>query len=490
MFTGTEVRKVHMLGIGGTAMAALAAMLQEKGLEVRGSDQALYPPMSDFLASKAILVQEGFSPGNLDWNPDLVVVGNVVSRGNQELEALLDRRMPYRSFPEILRTWFLEGKRSLVVAGTHGKTTTASLLSWILLETGQDPCFLVGGIPKGLEAGYRIGKGELFVVEGDEYDTAFFDKRPKFLHYLPWIVTLGAVEYDHADIYANMEEMLGAYRALLKLLPRNGSLILNVEDSQASLLAGESPCKVVGCALDQEAQWRADGIRVENGRTSFRVLHKAVPVGECSWELPGRHNVLNGLLALGAAAQAGVEPESALRAMRDFKGVRRRLEFLGEVGGVRLYDDFAHHPTAVRAGLGALRDLYPEARLWAVFEPRSNTLCRRVFQAELPGAFSRANRVILAGVHRAERITPGERLDPEEVVRAINKNGSKAWYIPRVEEIVGFLAEKLQAGDLVCIMSNGGFGGIQHLLLEALEARYRDPASTGQGRCAQGHFSS
>lgn len=470
MLIGTEVRKVHLMGIGGTAMAALAAMLQEKGLQVSGSDQALYPPMSDFLALKGIQVKEGFSPSNLEWNPDLVVVGNALSRGNQELEALLESRIPYRSFPEVLRSWFLEGKRCLVAAGTHGKTTTASLLAWILLQSGRDPSFLVGGIPRGLEAGYRIGKGDFFVVEGDEYDTAFFDKRPKFLHYLPWIVTLGPVEYDHADIYGSVEEMLRAYKMLLRVLPRNGRLVLNLEDPQAKTLAGESPCRVVGCGLNQEAEWRADKIRVEEGRTFFRVLHRGVLVGECDWELPGRHNVVNGLLALGAAWEAGVEVQQALQAMRAFQGVKRRLEFLGEIRGVRIYDDFAHHPTAIKAGLGALRDLYPKSQLWAIFEPRSNSMCRRLFQQELPGAFSHADRVILAGIHRAERIPVGERLDPVEVVKALDKTGSRAWYVPQVKEIVSLVVEQSRAGDVVCIMSNGGFGGIQQLLLQALEA--------------------
>lgn len=465
---GADIKKVHLMGIGGTAMAAMAAMLQEKGFLVSGSDQALYPPMSDFLALKGIQVREGFSPRNLDWGPDLVVVGNALSRGNPELEALLESRIPYRSFPDVLKAWFLEGKRSLVAAGTHGKTTTASLLAWILLQSGQDPSFLVGGIPKGLEAGYRIGQGEFFVVEGDEYDTAFFDKRPKFLHYLPWIVTLGAVEYDHADIYRTMDEMLGAYGMLLRIIPRNGRMVINLGDPQARTLALAAPCKVVGCGLDQEAEWSADSIRVEKGRTFFRVLKRGVPVGECDWELPGRHNVMNGLLALGAACEAGVELEQALQAMRCFKGVKRRLEFLGEIKGVRVYDDFAHHPTAVNAGLKALRELYPRSRLWAIFEPRSNSICRKVFQQELPGAFSHADRVVLAGVHRAERIPDWERLDPVEVVEALNKTGSEAWYVPRVEEIVSFVIEQARAGDVICLMSNGGFGGIQKLLVEAL----------------------
>ncbi len=471
MFMETRVRKVHLLGIGGTAMAAMAAMLQQRGFQVSGSDQAIYPPMSDFLSLKGIQVKEGFCAKNLDWNPDLVVVGNALSRGNQELEAVLERRIPYRSFPELLRQWFLEGKRALVVAGTHGKTTTASLLAWILLRCGKDPSFLVGGIPKGLGAGYRLGEGDFFVVEGDEYDSCFFDKRPKFVHYLPWIVTLGAVEYDHADIYGSMEQMLGAYRMLLRVLPRNGRLVFNLEDPQANILARESPCHVVSCALEQDADWRADRIKMEKGGVSFRVFYKGTRVGDCHWGLPGRHNVLNGLLALGAAREAGLEAEIALEAMGEFQGVRRRLEFLGEMGGVYVYDDFAHHPTAVKAGLEALKDIHPKARLWAVFEPRSNTMCRKVFQEELPAAFCYADRVVLAGVHRAERIPQEQRMDPMAVVEAINSRGSKAWYLPAVQEIVILLADQTQPGDVVCLMSNGGFGAIQELLLKALKAK-------------------
>jgi UDP-N-acetylmuramate: L-alanyl-gamma-D-glutamyl-meso-diaminopimelate ligase len=477
LFTANEVKRVHLVGIGGTAMAALAAMLQERGLLVSGSDQAIYPPMSDFLAQRRIPVMEGFSPQNLGPDLDLAVVGNAISRGNPELEALLERRIPYRSFPEVLRAWFLEGKRSLVVAGTHGKTTTASLLSWILLEAGEDPGFLVGGIPRGLEAGCRVGEGELFVVEGDEYDTAFFDKRPKFLHYLPWVVTLGGIEYDHADIYHSMEQMLGAYRMLLRVVPGNGRLVLNMGDPHARLMAQDSPCPVVGCAVGQPAQWTADGIRVERARTIFRVLHHGLPVGECQWALPGRHNVINGLLALAAAREAGVDTELAIQAMCGFQGVRRRLEFLGEIGGVLLYDDFAHHPSAIRAGLSGLRELHPGARLWAIFEPRSNSMCRRVFQEELPRAFAQADRVILAGVHRAERIPPGDRLDPQEVVQAINGPTQEAWYIPRIQDIVAFVRDEAVPGDVLCVMSNGGFGGIQGLLMEALGAR--GPGSGG-----------
>lgn len=466
-----EIRKVHLVGIGGTAMAALAAMLLEKGIAVTGSDQALYPPMSDFLAQRGIPVRGGFCAGNLDPDIDFAIIGNAVSRGNEEVEAVLERRIPYRSMPEVLRTLFLEGKKPLVVAGTHGKTTTASILSWVLLQAGCDPSFLVGGIPRGLGAGYRLGQGDPFVVEGDEYDSAFFDKRPKFLHYTPWIVTLGAIEFDHADIYRDLEHMLGAYRMLFRVLPRCGRLVVNADDPLVRELAQESPCPVVTCSLNSKARWAADQIRVQKGRTHFRVLHGGAVVGECSWSLVGRHNVLNGLLALAAAHEAGLQAEVGLGALVTFQGVKRRLELVGEAGGILIYDDFAHHPTAVRAGLVALRELHPEARIWAILEPRSNSMCRSVFQGELPSAFLAADRVVVAGVHRAERIPPRERLDPEALVQAIQELGPKAWYIPRVDQIVDWLKGEVLPGDVICIMSNGAFGGIHGLLMEALATR-------------------
>lgn len=473
MFMG-EVRKAHFVGIGGTAMAALAAMLLEKGMVITGSDQALYPPMSDFLAQRGIRVREGFCARNLDPDIDLVIIGNALSRGNEEVEAVLERRIPYRSMPEVLRAFFLEQKRPLVAAGTHGKTTTASLLSWILLQAGCDPGFLIGGIPRGLGAGYRLGQGDLFVVEGDEYDSAFFDKRPKFLHYTPWIVTLGAIEFDHADIYRDLEHMLGAYRMLLRVMPRCGRLVVNADDPLVMELAKESPCPVVTCSLGSGARWAADKIRVHKGRTYFRVLHDGATVGECSWNLVGRHNVLNGLLALAATNEAGLRPEVGLGAFATFQGVKRRLELVGEAAGVLIYDDFAHHPTAVRAGLEALRELHPGARIWAILEPRSNSMCRRVFQEELPSAFLAADRVVVARVHRAERIPPDERLDPEALAQAIQELGPKAWHIPGVDQIVDRIMREVLPGDVICIMSNGAFGGIHGLLMEALATSSRD----------------
>jgi len=450
-------------------MAALGAMLRQRGLRVTGSDEGIYPPMSDFLAQSGIPVADGYGPQNLPRDLDLVVIGNAISRGNPEVEEVLDRGLPYRSMPEVLREWFIQGKRSVVVTGTHGKTTTASLLAWILLECGRDPSFLVGGIPKGFSSGYRLGGGPEVVLEGDEYDTAFFDKRPKFVHYLPRIVTLGALEYDHADIYPTMDDLLAAFKALLRVLPRGGRLIINGADGNAARIGREAPCRVIRCTVEEgeEGEFHAYGLRLSHGKAVFRLRHRGKEVGECLLGVAGRHNVLNALLALAAAHETGVPLSSSMGALATFQGVRRRLELVGEMAGALFYDDFAHHPTAIRCTLETLRGLYPSRRLWAVFEPRSNTMCLRVFQDRLPEAFSQADSVVIGGVHRAQRIPPEQRLDPQAVVRAIQIQGREAWYVPSVPEIVSLLQRRVKPLDVVCIMSNGGFGGIHRLLREA-----------------------
>lgn len=452
-------------------MAALAAMLQQRGIHVTGSDHGMYPPMSDFLADRGILVREGYGANNLENDVDLVIIGNALSRGNEEVEAILERGMPYRSLPEVLRDWFIQGKRSFVITGTHGKTTTASLLAWILFKAGRDPSFFVGGISKDFSSGFRLGLGTDIVLEGDEYDTAFFDKRPKFLHYLPRIVTLGSLEYDHADIYPDMEGLLRAFRALFRVIPQKGRFIINTADPRVRRLAEEAPCPVISCALNSaEADWTVQGQEVKDGAVRFRIIRLGEEVGECAWRQPGDHNAINALLAVAAAHEADVPPETSFEALNTFRGISRRLERLGTFRGVTIYDDFAHHPTAIRASLAALRELYPRGRIWAVFEPRSNTMCRRVFQDDLPAAFSAADRVLIASVHpsRGAKIPEEDRLDPEAVALEITRQGKRAWHIPEVPAMTSLLQESVTAGDIICIMSNGAFGGIQQRLREAL----------------------
>lgn len=462
------MRKVHLIGIGGTAMAGLAFLLKERGFEITGSDADLYPPMSDFLAGRGIKVKIGYSPSNLDSEIDLVVIGNALSRGNEEIEAVLEKRLCYRSLPEVLRALFLEGKRNIVVTGTHGKTTVSSLISWILERAGAEPGFLIGGIPKNFATGAKDGKGEIFVVEGDEYDSAFFDKRPKFLHYLPWIVTIGALEYDHADIYPDMDHIVEAFRSLMRVIPRNGRLVVNGDDPMVRNLLKDCPCPVVTCSMEGDAHWMARGLRVRDGKMVFEVVHQGHSLGDCTWALPGEHNVMNALLALAVCNEAGVEFSEAKEALEEFRGVKRRLELLAQAKGILLYDDFAHHPTAVAKGLKALRSFHQSSRIWTIFEPRSNSMCRKVFESELPGAFKEADLVIIGKVHRADSIEPKLRLDPEKVARAIRSMGKEAWHIKEVGKIVDLVSQRAKEGDLICVMSNGSFDGIQGLLLEAL----------------------
>ena len=463
-----EIKRVHLVGIGGAAMSALAAMIKQCGIQVTGSDRGVYPPMSDFLAEKEIPVFEGYRPENLDGEIDRVVIGNALSRGNPEVEAILDRGLHYLSLPEAVRRWFIRGKRSFVVTGTHGKTTTASLLSWLLDSGGRDPSFMIGGIPKNYSSGYRLGDGDDFVMEGDEYDTAFFDKRAKFLHYLPRIATLGAVEFDHADIYADVDQIMHSFRLFLRVIPQTGRLVINRADPLVRRIAAEAPCPVVTCGLeDPEAEWSVEDIDPKDGTTGFTLARNGKAVGHGSWSMPGRHNLINGVLALAAANEAGVPPESALEAMETFQGVKRRLERIGHTNGVLIYDDFAHHPTAIRASLDALREAHPENRIWAVLEPRSNTMRRSVFQDVLADAFASADRVIVGPIHRPDMLPKGERLDPERLVRDLTRLGKNARHIGEFSEIVETIRSEASPGDVIGILSNGGFGGIHKQLVEA-----------------------
>ena len=463
-----DVRRVHLVGIGGTAMSALAAMLKSCGVQVTGSDRGIYPPMSDFLAEKEIPVFEGYRPENLNGDIDRVVIGNALSRGNPEVEAVLDRGLHYLSLPEAMQRWFLQGKRSLVVTGTHGKTTTASLLARLLDSGGRDPSFMIGGIPKNYSSGYRLGSGDDFVMEGDEYDTAFFDKRAKFLHYLPRIATIGAIEFDHADIYKDVDQIMHSFRLFLRVIPQTGRLVINRADPLVRRIASEAPCPVVTCGLeDPEAEWSVEDIEPKNGKTGFALVRHGKAIGRGSWSMPGRHNLINGVLALAAANEAGVLPEQALETMGTFLGVKRRLERIGDTNGVVIYDDFAHHPTAIRASLDALREAHPENRIWAVLEPRSNTMRRSVFQDVMADAFSPADRVIIGPIHRLDMLPENERLDVERVVRDLIRMGKNARHIGEFVEIVETIRREALPGDVIAILSNGGFGGIHKQLIES-----------------------
>ncbi len=463
--------KIHLSGACGTAMASLAGLLRERGHAVTGSDQDVYPPMSTQLEAMGIRLRSPYAAENVPEDADLVVIGNALSRGNPEVEVALDRKQRMTSLPALLADEFLRGRTSIVVAGTHGKTTTTSLLACLLDRAGLDPSFLVGGVPVDFGTSYRLGQGEHFVVEGDEYDSAFFDKRPKFVHYLPDVAIVGNVEYDHADIYPDLEAVKTAFLRLLAVIPRRGLLMAGVESPVVRELLPRAPCRVETFAVGSEpaADWRAHDLRPGPEGVGFRLERHGSDLGEFHVALAGEHNVRNALSALAAAASVGVAPERLREALAGFRGVKRRLELRGEARGIRVYDDFAHHPTAVRETLRALRAL-PGGRLVAVFEPRSYTSRTRVFLGDFARAFGLADEVVIAAAFLPGKIPAHERLSEQELVAAVEKGGGKARFLPTVGEIVDALRRDLRPGDRVAILSNGGFGGIHQRLLDALSA--------------------
>jgi len=466
----TEKKHIHLIGICGTAMASLAGMLNQRGHRVTGSDAAAYPPMSDFLASLLIQVSQPFAAKNLEPRPDLVVVGNAISRGNVELEHVLDERIPFCSMPQILHDEFLKGKEVLVVAGTHGKTTTTSMLSWIFHTAGQQPSFLIGGIAENFGSSFRVGQGKYFIVEGDEYDTAFFDKGPKFLHYFPDSVILTSVEFDHADIYKDLDAVETAFKRLVNLIPRRGKLI--AFDSGASvekcIAKAFSPVERYGRSAN--ATWRVTNLRLEPSRTTWSVLKDGEPWADFEFPLGGEYNVWNATAAAALAFHYGISKEEIGAALKTFKSVKRRLEVRSEVNGVTIIDDFAHHPTAIAGTLTALRSRYPGARLWAILEPRSNTMRRNVLQNDLANSLALADEVVIANVFKSESIPEAERLDLAAVAAHIQKQGHRARIVPEVDGIVQLIAPEMRFGDVVAILSNGGFGGIYEKLPQRLRA--------------------
>ena len=453
-------------------MGTLAALLKRRGYDVRGSDQNVYPPMSDFLTAEGIPISSGYAAEHITSDLDLVVVGNAISRGNAELESVLARKIRYCSLPEAVRDHFLWGARSLVIAGTHGKTTTTALAGWLLTHSRVDPTVLVGGIALNFGAAgssYRIGDGRDFVIEGDEYDSAFFDKTAKFLKYLPDVAVINNIEFDHADIYENLDAVRLAFRRLVNLVPRNGLLLLGADSPHALALreAAVSPVETFG--VSEGSTWRAHDVQYADGLTRFSVRRHDEPFGQFESPLLGLHNVRNALAAIAAAAFVGVAASDLAEGLKRFKGIKRRLETVGVRRGVTVLDDFAHHPTAVHETLAALRTGYPGRRLWAVFEPRSASSCRRVFQDAFADAFGDADQVIVAGVFRSS-LPEAERLSPEQLVNDLRARGRQARHIPEVNDIIRTVVDEHREGDVVVLMSNGGFGGIHRRLLQALEA--------------------
>ena len=471
----TSRKHIHLSGICGTAMASIAGLLQLQGHRITGSDKAAYPPMSDLLRSLGIPVMEPYSEANLDPAPDLVVIGNALSRGNPEVERVLDERIPFASMAALVHDEFLTGRESLVVAGTHGKTTTTSMLSWIYQVASHDnaelePSFLIGGVAENFGTSFQLRPTRTFIIEGDEYDTAFFDKGPKFLHYFPDALILTHVEFDHADIYADLEAVKTAFKRLVNLVPRRGLLVAFDGSENVTECISKAFCRVERYGFKPESDWQLRNVRYSDGQMHWEIWRGGELWSDVGMQLAGEHNALNATAAAALAFGQGVPKDVICAALKSFKSVKRRLEVRDVIRGITIIDDFAHHPTAIRETLRALRSVYPKARIWAVLEPRSNTLRRKVLEGDLVESLRLADRVILAGVYQQQRVPDAERLHPEDVVDALNAGGTLAELHPDAAEIVASIAPKLEEGDVVAILSNGGFDGIY----EKLPARLRE----------------
>ena len=478
---GTEIRDqgrprhIHLSGICGTAMASLAGLLQLEGHRITGSDKAAYPPMSDQLRAMGIDVMEPYAEANLSPAPDLVVIGNALSRGNPEIERVLDERIPFTSMAALLHEEFLAGREPLVVAGTHGKTTTTSMLAWIYQVAAREnpllePSFLIGGVAENFGTSYQLRPTRPFIIEGDEYDTAFFDKGPKFLHYFPDGFILTHVEFYHADIYADLEAVKTAFKRLVNLVPRRGLIVAYDNSDNVTECVSRAFCRVERYGFGENSDWQLRNLRHSDGLTRWELWRGGALWAELAMRMAGEHNALNATAAAALAFGHGVGKEAIVEALATFKSVKRRMEVRAEINGITIIEDFAHHPTAIRETLRALRAVFPTARLWAILEPRSNTLRRKVLEADLIASLRLADRVVLAGVYQQQRIPDAERLHPEEVVRALNAAGTEAELCADVEAIVGSVAPQLNSGDVVAILSNGGFDGIY----EKLPARLRE----------------
>jgi UDP-N-acetylmuramate: L-alanyl-gamma-D-glutamyl-meso-diaminopimelate ligase len=458
-------KKFHFLGICGTAMASVAAALRERGFEVTGSDENVYPPMSSFLQEKGIALKAGYRAENIPADADVVVVGNVMRRGNPEVEAVLNRKLFYLSLPEVLKNYFLRGRHNLVVTGTHGKTTTTALLAWIMEKAGRKPGFLIGGIPKNFGEGARLNESKYFVIEGDEYDTAFFDKRSKFVHYLPELVIVNNIEFDHADIFSNLDEIKLSFRRLLNIVPQNGMVLLNGDDHNCVEVARDCLGQMIEVGFSKNCAQRIRDVAYSSSGSRFKL-------GDDVFEIPlvGEFNVRNAAMAAMAARFYDVPKTKIDSAFKSFTGIARRQELRGEARGVKVIDDFGHHPTAIAYTLQALRHRYRGCRMWAVFEPRSNTTRRAVFQQQLPDALKLADGVFISQVARLEQIPEDQRLKPEKVVAAIARNGRPAFYEQNADAIVERIVPMLRPKDVVVVFSNGGFDNIHEKLLTRLKS--------------------
>jgi UDP-N-acetylmuramate: L-alanyl-gamma-D-glutamyl-meso-diaminopimelate ligase len=462
----SAIKSVHFIGIGGTAMASAAAAMLDKGFQVTGSDQNVYEPMASFLAAKKITVINGYDERNLAYKPDLVVIGNAISRGNSEAEYVLDHKLRCCSLPALLAEFFIRGKRSLVVSGTHGKTTTTSLLTWVFEHNGLNPSYLIGGIPNNFTQGARFTDSEWFIIEGDEYDTAFFDKRSKFIHYQPEVAIINNLEYDHADIFENLAAIKKTFSHFIRLVPRNGLLLGNGDDANLTELLKVTHCPVKRFGLGEDNAVQGFNLNFGPTATTFEI-----PSFKFHLELGGEFNVRNALAVIGAAKHCGLSNKQIQSAFATFKGIKRRMEVKGIAGGVTVIDDFGHHPTAIRETMRALRVRYAKEKIWAIFEPRTNTTRRNYFQQELADSFVDADGVVVSQIARLELLKPEERLNPEKLMQDIGATGKPTAYLPDADAIVAHMSKLAQGGDVIVVFSNGGFGDIHKKLLQRLERR-------------------
>jgi UDP-N-acetylmuramate: L-alanyl-gamma-D-glutamyl-meso-diaminopimelate ligase len=468
MFSLEKVRRVHFIGICGTAMASLAAMLKDRGYEVSGSDESVYPPMSGFLARKEIPVIEGYSLRNLNPEPDLVVVGNALSRGNPEIEYILNFRIPYTSLPEAIKTFFLRDRIPVVVTGTHGKSTTTAMIAWGLQYAGQRPDFLVGGVAENFDSSYGLGGGRHFVIEGDEYDSAFFDKGPKFMHYLPNVAVLGNVEFDHADIYPTIDTLRLQFSRFVNLIPERGYVAVGSDSPIACELTRKVFCMKETFGTHPNSDWSARDIVTGEMTIAFDALYRGKLFRRMKLCMIGAYNIRNALAATAILHRLGIAEDDIRESLESFRGVRRRLQFLAEVRGIRIFQDFAHHPTAVRETLDAFRSSFRPNRLWAIYEPRSATSRRNIFQREIADALAVADCIAVPDLYRPEKVPESERLDLTRLIADLRHQGRDAWNLRDAAGIILKVREEARPGDFVLIMSNGGFGGIFEKLPAAL----------------------
>jgi UDP-N-acetylmuramate: L-alanyl-gamma-D-glutamyl-meso-diaminopimelate ligase len=460
---------IHMVPIGGTAMVPLAALLCEAGHRVTGSDLELYPPMSTLLESLRIPVERGFDPAHVPADAETVIVGNAALRDNVEAAEAYRRQIPVLSMPQAIRQFLLPGKTSVVITGTHGKTTTTALVSWMLLDSGRDPGFLVGGEMKNFGRGYRRGGGPHFVLEGDEYNAAFFDRGPKFLHYEPKHLFVGNIEYDHADLFPDLASVEDAFRRVAEIVPADGVIVCNADDARVlKAVSGARARRVRVSMEDAGADFSAADVRFDAGGTEFTLLENGTPTGAIRSPLLGRHNVANVLGAIALTRGLGLSVEEIARALPRFAGVKRRLEIKGEKNGILVVDDFAHHPTAVKGTLEAARSRWPGRRIWALFEPRSNTAGRKMFEEDYARAFAGADALVVGPVFHASRLPPEERLDREALVAPFAAAGKPAFAPETLAEIPDYVHRHARRGDVLLLMSSGAFGKLPGTLLDLL----------------------